>query len=70
MFRFLDCLINAVFRAVCLNWDPDGASTLQVFMWLSLSVFTLYDAWQCLSPRLAIYLLKNLVTVSVVFPMG
>ena len=62
MFRFLDCLINAVFRAVCLNWDPDGASTLQVFMWLSLSVFTLYDARPCLSP-FAVYLLKNLVTV-------
>lgn len=70
MFRFLDCLINAVFRAICLNWDPDDASTLQLLMCLSLSVFTLHDARPCLSPRLAIHLLKNLVTVPVVFPMG
>lgn len=70
MFRFLDCLINAVFRAVCLNWDPDDASTLQLLTCLSLSVFTLHNARPCLSPCLAIHLLKNLVTVLVVFPMG
>lgn len=43
MFRFLDCLINAIFRTLCLNWDPSDASTLQ-------SVFTLHDAPPCLFP--------------------
>lgn len=70
MFGFLGYLINAVFRAVCLNWDPNDASTLQLLTCFSLSVFTMCDAPPCLSPPLAIYLLKNLVTVPVVFPMG
>ena len=50
MFRFLDCLINAIFRTVCLNWDPNDTSTLQLVNGVSRSVFTLYYAPPCLFP--------------------